>query len=109
MGYDLQTWYVFASANAGGFVGLYVGQYALDGEFIEALVDQQISLANLGGSTAYPLSATIDVDSDHIYALWVWTGISVQGDGEGFLDLSYSAAIASSKVYVPSISVYLYS
>jgi hypothetical protein len=106
MSYDFQTWYVFDSANSGGFIGLYVGEYTLRGQFQAALVDQQINIASLGGSSGLPLAASIWVDSDHFYEIWVWAGINVSADG--WHTFWGSAAMARMNVYVPAISIYYF-
>lgn len=106
MGYDFQTWYFLASANAGGFIGLYVGEYTLQGQFQAALVDQQINISSLGGSSSLPLAASIWVDSDHFYEIWVWAGVNVSADGfHTFWDSSASAQLS---VWVPAISIYYF-
>lgn len=107
LGYDLQTWYVFDSANAGGFIGLYVGEYTLKGEFVSAPVDQQISIAGLGGASSIPLFASMWADSDHFYEIWVWGGVNAEGDG--WSAFWGSAAYAELNSWVPSISIFYYS
>jgi hypothetical protein len=106
MSYDLQTWYVLDSANAGGFIGLYVGEYTLRGQFQGALIDQQISLASLGGSSGLPLAASTWVDSDHFYEIWVWGGVNAEADG--WHTFWGSAAQAYLSVYVPAIAIYYF-
>jgi hypothetical protein len=106
-GYDFWTNWLFDSAYAGGFFGLYVGEYYLNGEFIQAVVDQQINYSGTGGSSAYPLIATFPADSEHFYAIWVWTGVSISADG--WHGIYGSGALATAQVHVPSISVYYYS
>jgi hypothetical protein len=106
-GYDFKTWWFADSANAGGFFGLYVGEYYLNGQFIQAVVDQQINYSGTGGSSAYPLFATFPADSEHFYAIWVWTGVTVSADG--WHTIYGSGAWASAQVHVPSISLYYYS
>lgn len=106
MGYDFQTWYFLASANAGGFIGLYVGEYTLRGQFQTALVDQQINISSLGGSSSLPLAASIWVDSDHFYEIWVWAGVNASGDG--FHTFWSSSASAQLSVWVPAISIYYF-
>jgi hypothetical protein len=102
--YDFFTTYYLASANAGGFFGLYVGEYDLNGQFIQGVVDQQISYSGLGESSGFPLVAMIPADSEHYYVVWVWTGISISGVGaQAFWDSFGDAWV---QVGVPSISVY---
>ena len=48
--YDEETWTVFDSAHAGNFIGIYVGQYTLQGEFVQAVIDQQIHIGDGTGS-----------------------------------------------------------
>jgi hypothetical protein len=107
LGYDLQTWYVLDSANAGGFIGLYVGEYTLKGEFVTAPVDQQISIAGLGGASSIPLFASMWADSDHFYEIWVWGGVNVEG--AGWSAFWGSAALAELNSWVPSIQIFYYS
>jgi hypothetical protein len=106
MGYDFQTWYVLDSANAGGFIGLYVGEYTLRGQFQSALIDQQINISSLGGSSGLPLAASAFVDSDHFYEIWVWGGINVEADG--WHTFWGSAAQAYLNVFVPAIAIYYF-
>jgi hypothetical protein len=103
--YDWQTWTVFDSAHAGDFIGLYVGEYTLQGEFIEAVVDQQISMSDYE-SSGQPLFARTPVDSDHLYEIWVWAGGDAEADG--WSAFWGSAALSNGSVTVPSISVYAY-
>ena len=42
---------VLDSSHTGAFIGLYVGQYTLGGDFVQAVVDQQISLWDSGGGS----------------------------------------------------------
>jgi hypothetical protein len=109
--YYLNTWTVFDSAHAGGFIGLYVGQYTLQGQFLGAVVDQQINLAsvsggNQGSNSAYPLWAWTPVDSAHYYDVWVWAGCDAEADGWSVF--WGSAALSYGSVTVPSISIYAY-
>ena len=105
---DLQTSYFLDSATADGFIGLIVEQFTLGGEFVQTVVDQQISLSSLGGATSgLPLAASTPVDGDHYYTTAVWVGINVYGDGSGII--SWSMAAAQASVIVPHISIYYYS
>jgi hypothetical protein len=109
--YDQRTWTVFDSGHAGGFIGLYVGQYTLGGEFVQAVVDQQIGLWNVSGgnqgnSSGYPLFASTPVDSDHFYEIWVWAGGDAEADG--WSALWGSAALSDATLAVPSISIFAY-
>lgn len=103
--YDWETWTVFDSAHAGDFIGLYVGEYTLEGEFVQAVVDQQISMSTYE-SGANPLFARTPVDSDHFYELWVWAGGDAEADG--WSTFWGSAALSYGSVTVPSISIYAY-
>ena len=68
---------VFDNSHTHAFLGLYVGEYTLGGEFVRAAVDQQITLWDSGGgsdqgsNSGYPLFASTPVDSDHFYEIWV--------------------------------------
>jgi hypothetical protein len=104
--YDLETWYWFDYANAGGFFGIYVGEYTLDGMFVQTVLDQQISFAGLGDSSGFPLIGFTAADSTHLYAIWVWAGVSVSGDGLGEFSGSYGSANVF--VSVPSISIFYF-
>ena len=104
----------FASSHSAAFIGLYVGEYTLQGEFVQAVVDQTISLwdstggGDQGSSSGYPLSASILVDSNHFYEIWVWAGSDAEGDGWTndifFTWGSYAASYLN--IHVPSISLY---
>jgi hypothetical protein len=108
--YDLQTWTFLDWAYANGFVGLYVGEYTLDGQGIATLVDQQISLSTIGAyegnSSGYPLNAQIFVDNDHFYEVWVWAGANA--GGAGWSAFWGGAGLAQNYVTVPSIVIYSY-
>lgn len=103
---------VLDSSHSGAFLGLYVGQYTLGGEFVQAVVDQQISLWNSGGgsgqgsNSGFPLFASTPVDSDHFYEIWVWAGGDAEADG--WSAFWGSAALSSANLDVPSISVFAY-
>jgi hypothetical protein len=103
--YDWETWTVLDSAHAGDFIGLYVGEYTLQGEFVQAVVDQQISMSDYE-SAGNPLFARTPVDSDHFYDIWVWAGGDAEADG--WSAFWGSAALSDGSVTVPSISVYAY-
>ena len=47
--YDEETWTVFDSPHAGNFIGIYVGEYTLAGQFIQAVIDQQMQGAGNHG------------------------------------------------------------
>jgi hypothetical protein len=105
--YDEETWTVFDSAHAGNFIGLYVGQYTLQGEFVQAVIDQQIHIGDgTGSSSGFPLFGLTPCDSDHFYEIWVWAG----GDGEadGWSLFWGSAALSYGQITVPSISVFAF-
>ena len=109
--YDAETWTVFDSAHAGGFVGLYVGEYTLQGEFVQAVIDQQIDISqvaggNEGSTSGYPLFGSTPVDGDHFYEIWVWAGGDAEADG--WSAFWGSAALSDGNLTVPSISVYAY-
>jgi len=107
----VNTW---SSSHSAAFIGLYVGEYTLEGEFVQAPVDQQISLwdstngGDQGSTSGYPLSASILVDSDHFYEIWVWAGSDAEGDGwtNDFFFTWGSYAASYLNVHVPSISLY---
>jgi hypothetical protein len=103
--WDWETWTVFDSANAGNFIGLYVGEYTLGGEFVQAVIDQQIAFGTYK-SSGVPLWASTPVDSDHFYEIWVWTGGDAEADG--WSEFWGSAAVSRGSVSVPSISLYYY-
>lgn len=109
--YDVNTWTVFDSAHAGGFVGLYVGQYTLEGAFVQAVIDQQTDITsvaggNQGSTSGFPLIGITPVDSDHFYEIWVWAGGDAEADGWSVF--WGSAALSWGSLTVPSISVYAY-
>jgi len=102
----------FASAHTDGFIGLYIGRYNLSGGFDAAPVNQQRSIWNdsswwsggggSGSNSGFGLSAQLNVDNSHWYALWVWCGGNVSA--EGWHTFSGSGAGASMSVAVPSIT-----
>lgn len=103
----------FASAHSDGWIGLYVGRYTLAGGFDGAPVNQKLyqwnddswwsgAGSNSGSTSGYPLFAQFNVDSAHWYALWVWCGGYVHGEGWG--TFSGSGAGSDLNVTVPSIT-----
>ncbi|MGO9082033.1 MAG: hypothetical protein ACLQDY_23860 [Streptosporangiaceae bacterium] len=100
---------VFDNSHTHAFLGLYVGQYTLEGEFTQAVVDQQIGLWDSGGgsdqgtNSGFPLLAGTPVDSDHFYEIWVWAGGDAEADGWSVF--WGSAALSAMNLTVPSISV----
>lgn len=105
--YDADTWTVFDSAHAGNFIGLYVGQYTLQGQFVQAVIDQQIPIGNGNGSTsAFPLFGATPCDSNHFYEVWVWAGGDAEADGWSLF--WGSAALSYGSLTVPSISIFAF-
>jgi hypothetical protein len=111
--YNWWTICTLASAHSDGWLGLYVGRYTLDGGFDGAPVSQHVSLWNddswwggagphTGSNSGYPLSAQINVDSAHWYAIWAWCGGRATGAGWG--TFSGSGAGSNLSVGVPSIT-----
>jgi hypothetical protein len=107
----------FSSASASAWLGLFIGEYAVGSNtYIGAPVSSQNTLVThstwwSGDSTSlassgYPMTATINVDSSHWYAIWVWAGVRGSANGEGFL--SYSAMHSRINVTVPSMTWTLY-
>ncbi len=93
-------------AQTHAFLGFYVGQYTLGGDFTGAVIDQEINLWDMetdhdisGSSAGFPLVATVPVDSNHFYEIWVWAGGHVQ---------SSSFSKGQLAVTVPSISLHMY-
>jgi len=105
--YDEETWTVFDSAHAGNFIGLYVGEYTLDGQFVQAVVDQQIHIGDgTGSSSGFALWGNTPCDSDHFYEIWVWAGGDAEADGWSVF--WGSAALSYGSLGVPSISVFAF-
>ena len=105
--YEEDTWTVFDSAHAGNFIGLYVGEYTLEGQFIQAVIDQQIHIGDGTGSTSgFPLVGSTPCDSDHFYEVWVWAGGDAEADGWSVF--WGSAALSYGNITVPSISVFAF-
>ncbi len=103
---------VFDNSHTHAFLGIYVGEYTLGGEFVRAAVDQQITLwdsgggSNQGANSGYPLFASTPVDSDHFYEIWVWAGGDAEADGWSLF--WGSAALSAANLTVPSISIAAY-
>jgi hypothetical protein len=107
VGYDEDTWTVFDSAHAGNFIGIYVGQYTLQGEFVQAVIDQQIHIGDGTGSTSgFSLFGITPCDSGHFYEIWVWAGGDAEADG--WSAFWGSAALSYGSITVPSISVFAF-
>lgn len=105
--YDEDTWTVFDSAHAGNFIGIYVGEYTLQGQFVQAVIDQQIHIGDGNGSTSgYPLWGNTPCDSDHFYEIWVWAGGDAEADGWSIF--WGSGALSYGRIVVPSISVFAF-
>lgn len=111
--YRYHSFNSFDDSQTHGFIGIYVGEYTLAGEFVGAVVNQQINLWTLddggafsGAASGFPLSAATPVDNNHFYEIWVWAGGSAAGDGWGSIwgGVSYG----NLKVNVPSISIFAY-
>lgn len=104
----------FDSAHADGWIGLYVGSYDMTGASTGAVVDQKETLwsddswwagvgQQEGSNSAYGLYAGVQPVWHHRqYQIWVWCGGDVSGQGWG--QLSGSAASDQLNVYVPSIT-----
>jgi hypothetical protein len=110
--YNWDTFCWHSSTHSDGFVGLYVGRYTLAGGFDGAPIDQRISLWNddswwygtsgQGSNSGFPLSAQLNVDSSHYYAIWVWCGGRDTSGGDGFW--WWSTANSNFSMQVPSIT-----
>jgi hypothetical protein len=90
--YSWWTYNVLDSSHSDGWVGLYVGAYALDGTFLGAPISTKSILWNeshsgfdspdgKGSSSGYPLSCRFFVNSNEFYEIWGWCGGSSSGDG----------------------------
>jgi hypothetical protein len=107
-------WCAFDGAGSDGWLGLYVGEYNVDGGgFAGAPVDQQINLwsdkswwsgvgGHQGANSGYPLQATLEVDNAHFYEIWVWGGTDVYADGWG--TFTGSGAGGDLSAWMPSIT-----
>jgi hypothetical protein len=105
--YDADTWTVFDSAHAGNFIGLYVGQYTLEGAFVQAVIDQQIGMGSgQGSNSGFSLFGSTPCDSDHFYEVWVWAGGDAEADGWSVF--WGSGAISLGTINVPSIAVFAF-
>jgi len=115
---SISWWYnasqLFDGVHSRGFIGFYVGEYTLEGDFVQAVVDQQINLwdvsshsSNSATNSGFPLLATFPVDNNHFYEVWVWARNDSEGVGGGFLNFSYSGGVTT--VNVPEISIFEYS
>jgi hypothetical protein len=110
--YSWGSFNTFDSSHTGGFIGLYVGEYTPEGEFVQGVVDQQIGLWNSGGgigegsSSGYPLFASTPIDILHYYDIWVWSGTDAEADG--WSAFWGSAADGGVWLTVSSISAYAY-
>ncbi|KAI9768302.1 MAG: hypothetical protein M1839_004137 [Geoglossum umbratile] len=104
---------VFDSSHTAGFIGIYVGEYTLEGAFVRAVVDQRISLYNIdgggshsGSNSGFSLFASTAVDSSHFYEVWVWAGGDAEGDGWSLF--WGSGAGSALNVHVPSMSIFAF-
>jgi hypothetical protein len=111
--YSWGTFCALGWANAKGWIGLVVQEYNIGSNLLNrTLIQQQQMLWDNqsrvsgtgwinGSNTGYPLFAEFEVDRSHWYALWVWSGVFVNGSGSGFLNAGYARSIMT--VHVPSI------
>jgi hypothetical protein len=118
LNYFWGDWCFLDSAGSDGWLGFYIGEYAVEGGgFVTAPVDQQITLwsdnsfwsgvgQQEGSTSGFPLFAQLEVDNDHWYAIWVWGGVDVYGAGWG--GLFGSGAGGDLSASVPSITWELY-
>jgi hypothetical protein len=115
--YRWYTYCTLASAHSDAWIGLYVAQYNSAGEIDRVAVDQQTRLwsddswavgagDHSGANSGYPLTAWFPVDANHWYAMWVWCGGSIYGDGSHTFWGSFGSAAMD--VVVPSIDVVVY-
>src|SRR2546423_14304861 len=102
-----------SSPHSHAFIGLYIGEYTLGGDFVQDVVNQQITLWDLthrdnfsGSNAGVPLSATILVDSNHFYEIWVWVG--GDAEGKGWTGGTGSDGRSELNAHIPSISVHAY-
>ncbi|KAH8650433.1 hypothetical protein BGZ61DRAFT_542216 [Ilyonectria robusta] len=77
-----------AGSHSYAFVGLYIGEYRLDGSLVRVVLDQKRQQwytdggESSGTNSGLGVSATnIPVNSNNFYEVWVWTGGDVEGDG----------------------------
>jgi hypothetical protein len=109
---DSWAYQVFADSSTHGFIGIYIGEYTLDGAFVRVVVDQRISLWNTedgdysATNSGYSLFASTAVNSNNFYEVWVWAGGDCDGDGWSLF--WGSAAGSSLQVNVPSMSIYTF-
>lgn len=109
--YDWFSDNVLDSSHTAAWIGIIVGEYNLDGEFVQYIVHQQISLWNSTGSgqgsnSGFPLFSSCPIDNDHFYEIWVWAGGDAEADGWSVF--WGSAAFSEMTIFVPSISIYAY-
>jgi hypothetical protein len=106
-------WCAFYEGQADGWIGLYVGEYDLNGNFVGAPVNFSFSLwtedlffgdPSGGGVDSLSLQATCPVDSDHFYVIWTWCGGTASGAGFNHFLSAGSAAYSEMYVNVPSIT-----
>jgi hypothetical protein len=105
--YDEDIWFFWDSAHAGNFIGIYVGQFTRQGEFIQAVIDQRIHIGDgIGSTSGFPLVGSTPCDSDHFYEIWVWAGGDAEADG--WSPPFGSAALSYGNITVPSITVFAF-
>lgn len=103
---------VLDSSHSHAFLGIYVGEYTLGGDFVQAVIDQQINMWDSGGgsgqgsNSGYALFGSTNVDSDHFYEIWVWAGGDAEADGWSLF--WGSAALSAMNIFVPSIEIHVY-
>ncbi|KAN0103406.1 hypothetical protein V8E51_011719 [Hyaloscypha variabilis] len=113
LSYEYDAYRFLDAVRSHAFVGVYVGEYTLKGEFVRAVIDQQISLweadSDVGGfsgnNSGFPLFSAGSADNDHFYEVWVWAGADIEGSGWDDV-FDWSGAYAQLSASVPSISVF---
>jgi len=102
------------NAHSDGWLGIFVGSYAVAGGYAGTLIDERLKLWDFNsgwfdhpesqtGISGFPLSAWLPVDRSHGYTIWVWCGGSIASDG--FYGPPYHGSDAESimNITVPSI------
>jgi hypothetical protein len=113
LNFDWGDWCAFDGAHSDGWIGLFIGEFDLSGTEVSVPIDQQITLWSddswwqgvgfqQGSNSGFPLSAQLNVDSNHFYEIWVWCGVDVSAAGWG--TFSGSGAGADLSVSIPSIT-----
>ena len=98
-----------AYTHTHAFIGLQISEFTLSGELVNTVSDHRIQLWDLthnndfgGNNSGFALSASVPVDDDHFYEIFVAVG----GDAEAGSGSSGPYAYGTLQIHLPYIAVH---